>query len=140
MGDAHGSSAGPVDLLLCDTFTQVPGDGILLSLLLTQKELKIESLSATSSSPHPSFNLTDCVSCHSFKGKDPKDIGGYFTVVFYPLRGMLGSTNHRQRISRTFRTEASRDTEQNMKVARAWTEKIRQLSMEQGKGGYQWGK
>lgn len=132
MGDAHGSSAGPVDLLLCDTFTQVPGDGILLSLLLTQKELKIESLSATSSSPHPSFNLTDCVSCHSFKGKDPKDIGGYFTVVFYPLRGMLGSTNHRQRISRTFRTEASRDTEQNMKVARAWTEKIRQLSMEQG--------
>ncbi|XP_018423905.1 PREDICTED: sphingosine kinase 1 isoform X1 [Nanorana parkeri] len=133
MGDAHGPSIGPADILLCDSFTQVPGEGMVLSLLLTQKELIIQSLVATSSGyPQTSFNLVDCVSCHSFKGKDPKDIGGYFTVVFYPLRGMLGSTNYRQRICRTFRTEVSRDKEQNMKLARTWTEKIKQLSTEPG--------
>ncbi|XP_068120267.1 sphingosine kinase 1 isoform X2 [Hyperolius riggenbachi] len=74
----------------------------------------------------------DCVSCRSFRGEDPGDIGAYFTVVFYPLRGMLGTTSYRQRITRTFRTEASRDREQNLKLARTWTERIWQLSAEEG--------
>ncbi|XP_075033869.1 sphingosine kinase 1 [Mixophyes fleayi] len=125
MVDAPGSSSVPTDILLCDTFSQVPGNGVALSLLLTWKELLIQSLStASSESPHTSFLLADCVSCRSFMGKDPKDIGGYFTVIFYPLRGMLGAATYRQRISRTFRTEASRDREQNLKLAKTWTEKI----------------
>ncbi|KAM5125652.1 LOW QUALITY PROTEIN: sphingosine kinase 1-like [Mantella aurantiaca] len=132
-----GSPPTTGDVLLCDTFTPVPADGTVLSLLLTSRELTAQSLGATTSpSPAPprtSLRLADCVSCHAFRGEDPKDLGGYFTAVFYPLRGMLGSANHRKRISRTFRAEASRDKETNMKLARAWTQKIRQLSLEQGR-------
>ncbi|XP_044155651.1 sphingosine kinase 1 [Bufo gargarizans] len=133
MAEAHDLSTVPTDVLLCDTFSQVPEDGNALSLLLTRTQLFIQSLSATSSgSSRASFHLSDCISCRAFRGKDSRDIGGYFTAVFFPLRGMLGTATYRQRISRTFRTEASRAREQNMRLAKTWAQKICQLSDEQG--------
>lgn len=133
MGEAHDLSSVPSDVLLCDTFCQVPEDGNALSLLLTRTQLFIQSLSAASpGSPQTSFRLSDCLSCRAFRGKDSRDIGGYFTVIFYPHRGMLGATAYRQQISRTFRTEASRDREQNLILAKTWAQKICQLSDEQG--------
>ncbi|XP_077107931.1 sphingosine kinase 1 [Ranitomeya variabilis] len=131
MGEAPGLANVPTDILLCDTFTQVPEDGNALSLLLTRTQLCIQSLSAASAgSMQTTFHLSDCISCRAFRGKDPKDIGGYCKVIFYPLRGMLGATTYRQRISRTFRTEASRDREQNLNLAKTWAQKICQLSYE----------
>ncbi|KAG8565641.1 hypothetical protein GDO81_012932 [Engystomops pustulosus] len=133
MGEAHDFASVPTDVLLCDTFSQVPEDGNSLSLLLTRSQLFSQSLSAASSgSSRTSFQLSDCISCRAFRGKDPKDIGGYFKVIFYPLRGMLGATSYRQRITRTFRTEASRDREHNFNLAKTWAQKICQLSYEQG--------
>ncbi|KAM3923457.1 sphingosine kinase 1 [Leptodactylus fuscus] len=133
MGEAHDLASVPTDVLLCDTFSQVPEDGNALSLLLTKTQLFVQSLSAASSgSLRTSFLLSDCISCRAFRGKDPKDIGGYLKVIFYPLRGMLGATTYRQRISRTFRTEISRDREQNLNLAKTWAQKICQLSDEQG--------
>ncbi|XP_063816484.1 sphingosine kinase 1 isoform X2 [Pseudophryne corroboree] len=128
MADAPGSPSVPADILLCDTFSQVPGNGTVLSLLLTRRELIMQSLSlASPECPPTAFSLPDCVSCRAFMGKDPKDIGGYLTVTFYPLRGMLGAATCRQRISRTFRTEASRDREQNLKLAKSWAQRLWQL-------------
>ncbi|XP_069808614.1 sphingosine kinase 1 [Dendropsophus ebraccatus] len=133
MGEAHDLSRVPTDIILCDTFSQVPEDGNALSLLLTRTQLLIQSLSAASpGSSQTSFHLSDCISCRAFRGKDPRDIGGYFKVIFYPLRGLLGAATYRQRLSRTFRTEASRDREQNLNLARIWAQKICQLSDEQG--------
>ncbi|XP_056405571.1 sphingosine kinase 1 [Hyla sarda] len=137
MGEAQDVSSVPTDVVLCGTFTQVPDDGNAMSLLLSRTQLIIQSLSAataaaSSGSPHTSFQLSDCINGRAFRGKDPKDIGGYFKVVFYPVRGILGAAAYRQRISRTFRMEASRDREQNLNLARTWAQKICQLSDEQG--------
>ncbi|XP_066443601.1 sphingosine kinase 1 isoform X1 [Eleutherodactylus coqui] len=129
MGEAHDLSNVPNDVLLCDTFSQVPEDGSALSLLLTRTQLFLQSLSE---SPSTSFQLSDCVSCRAFRGKDPGDIGGYFTVIFYPLQRTLGAATYRTRVSRTFRTETTRDREQNMNLAKTWAQKICQLSGEQG--------
>ncbi|NP_001088560.1 sphingosine kinase 1 L homeolog [Xenopus laevis] len=133
MGDTQDSSSIPSEVILCDTFSLVPGTGSPLSLILTHKELLIQNLSLDAQlSPQYSLALTDCIGCRSFRGKDPTDLGGYFTAVFYPLRGKaLGTTVYRQRVSRTFRAEGSRDKEQNFNVAQSWAKKIWEMAEEQ---------
>ncbi|KAM4663796.1 sphingosine kinase 1 [Discoglossus pictus] len=131
---AGGSCSTSSVVLLCDTFSLVPNGSSAISLALTRTHLLTHNLTpGAQGPPHPPLLIADCVGCRSFKGKDSADLGGYFTAVFYPLRGgPMRSTMSRQRISRTFRTEASRDREQNLTVARTWVQKILQLAGEQG--------
>ncbi|KAM4691642.1 sphingosine kinase 1 [Rhinophrynus dorsalis] len=130
--DERGSPETPTAVILCDTFTLVPGSGSLLSLILTRTELLIQNLAPDSQGhKHPPLRLKDCIGCRSFRGKNHMDLGGYFKVVFYPLRGeLLGSVVYRQRLSWTFRTEASRDRERNLEIARTWAQTIWELAEE----------
>ncbi|XP_063315067.1 sphingosine kinase 1 [Pelobates fuscus] len=121
------------DVLLSDTFTLVPSQGLLLSLQLTKTELQVHSQPSGHHAPTSTrLFLTDCIGCRSFRGKDPTDIGGYFTVVFYPLTMGKGSTAYRQRLSRTFRAGSFQGRDQNMQVARTWVQTIQQLADQQG--------
>uniref|UniRef100_A0A8C5R609 sphingosine kinase n=1 Tax=Leptobrachium leishanense TaxID=445787 RepID=A0A8C5R609_9ANUR len=133
MEENQGSIKAPPDVVLSDTFTLVPSDGLLLPLQLTQTELLLQVHPCGRSGPSSSrFLLADCIGCHCFKGKNQSDPGGYFTVVFYTLAEGKGSTIYRQRISKTFRAGGSQDRDQNMDTARTWTQKIKQLAKPQG--------
>uniref|UniRef100_A4QNG2 sphingosine kinase n=1 Tax=Xenopus tropicalis TaxID=8364 RepID=A4QNG2_XENTR len=134
MGDTQDSPSGPSEVILCGTFTLVPGTGAPLSLILTRKELLIQTLSLDAQpSPHYSLALADCIGCRSFRGKDPTELGGYLTAAFCPLRGeALGKTIYRQRVSRTFRIEVSRDKEHNFNVAKTWANRIWEMAEDQG--------
>ncbi|XP_053309599.1 sphingosine kinase 1 [Spea bombifrons] len=133
MEPGSGSLKGSSEVLLCDTFTLVGSGDFVVSLLLTRSEFLIQSLSdGPRGPPSTSCFLTDLIGCRSFRGKEKSDIGGYFTVVFYPLIGDSGSALYRQRVSRTFRKAISQDKEENLNIARTWAQKIRQLAEQKG--------
>lgn len=133
MEENHGSLKASSDVVLTDTFTLVPSDGLVLHLLLTQTELLLQVHPCGRLGPSSTrFLLADCIGCRCFKGNDQNDPGGYLTVVFYPLTGGKGSMFYRQQISRTFRVGASQDRDQNMDIARTWTQEIKQLAKPQG--------
>ncbi|KAG8446090.1 hypothetical protein GDO86_013817 [Hymenochirus boettgeri] len=133
MGENQAAPRDPGEFILSATFTLVPDDGSLLSLILTRRELLIQNLRLDpQTNVMCSHLLADCVGCHSFRGKDSKDLGGYFTAVFYPLKNGMTGRDYRQRESWTFRTEFSQDQDENYNLVRSWTEKISQMVEDQG--------
>ncbi|KAM8946939.1 sphingosine kinase 1 [Pelodytes ibericus] len=125
MEKVHMSPKASSDVLLSDTFTLVPSDGVVASLTLTQTELLIQSMPCAAQEPtNTQLYLSDCTGCRCFRGKEQSDIGGYFSVVFYPLTVARGSAVYRQRLSRTFRAGVTEERVQNMQIARTWAQKI----------------
>ncbi|XP_029456287.1 sphingosine kinase 1 [Rhinatrema bivittatum] len=122
---------GVPEVLLCGECTQVPGPKGRYALSLTATHLHLQWLEQAPESPGCLLSLADCIGCCAFKGRDPADPGGYFSVFWYPLKKKWWrSLEARQREAKTFRLETCRDPKENLKTAERWAEKIRELSVQ----------
>ncbi|XP_030064057.1 sphingosine kinase 1 [Microcaecilia unicolor] len=120
---------GTTQVLLYGEVTQVPGPSGRYALTLTPTELHLQQIQPAPESRGYVLSLADCIGCCSFKGKDPTDLGAYFSVFCYPVKKKWWrSRAARQREAKTFRLEPCRDLEENLKTAERWATKIRELS------------
>ncbi|XP_062495776.1 sphingosine kinase 1 [Pezoporus occidentalis] len=119
---------GPV--LLQGVFGAGPGPGAAsCSLVLTARELQVRrpgGSSGGSAGPDAALRLADCVSSAAFPAAAA---AACFSVVCYPLRGPRWCSPARQRLERTFRVYRGPDAEGNLRIAQAWSRRIRELSV-----------
>lgn len=104
-----------------------PG-GAACSLALTARELQVRrpgGSSGGSAGPDAALRLADCVGSSAF----PSAAAACFSLVCYPLRGPRWGSPARQRLERTFRVSLGPDAEDNLRIAQAWSRRIRELSV-----------
>lgn len=118
---------GPV--LLQGIFGAGPtAGGAACSLALTARELQVRrpgGSSGGSAGPDAALRLADCVGSSAF----PAAAAACFSLVCYPLRGPRWGSPARQRLERTFRVSLGPDAEDNLRIAQAWSRRIRELSV-----------
>lgn len=119
---------GPV--LLQGIFGAGPTPGAAAcSLALTARELQVRrpgGSSGGSAGPDAALRLADCVGSAAFPAAAA---AACFSLVCYPLRGPRWGSPARQRLERTFRVSLGPDAEGNLRIAQAWSRRIRELSV-----------
>ncbi|XP_030317822.1 sphingosine kinase 1 isoform X2 [Calypte anna] len=120
---------GPV--LLQGVFGAGPSPGAAsCSLALTPRELQVRgpggSCGGSSAGPDAALRLADCVGSAAFPAAPS---AACFSLVCYPLRGPRWGSPARQRLERTFRVCLAPDAEGNLRIAQAWSRRIRELSV-----------
>ncbi|KAM6049778.1 sphingosine kinase 1 [Theristicus caerulescens] len=119
---------GPV--LLQGIFGAGPSPGAAAcSLALTARELQVRrpgGSSGGSAGPDAALRLADCVGSAAFPAAAA---AACFSLVCYPLRGPRWGSPARQRLERTFRVCLGPDAEGNLRIAQAWSRRIRELSV-----------
>lgn len=99
------------------------------SLVLTARELQVRrppGSSGGSPGPDAALRLADCVGSVAFPAAAA---AACFSVVCYPVRGPRWGSPARQRLERTFRVCQGPDAEGNLRIAQAWSRRIRELSV-----------
>ncbi|XP_064584475.1 sphingosine kinase 1 isoform X1 [Zonotrichia leucophrys gambelii] len=119
---------GPV--LLQGIFGAGPAPGAAAcSLSLTARELQVRragGCSGGSAGPDAALRLADCVGSAAFPAAAA---AACFSLVCYPLRGPRWGPPSRQRLERTFRVSRGPDAEGNLRIAQAWSRRIRELAV-----------
>ncbi|XP_076209990.1 sphingosine kinase 1 [Aptenodytes patagonicus] len=119
---------GPV--LLQGIFGAGPTPGAAAcSLALTARELQVRrpgGSSGGSAGPDAALRLADCVGSAAFPAAAA---AACFSLVCYPFRGPRWGSPARQRLERTFRVSLGPDAEGNLRIAQAWSRRIRELSV-----------
>ncbi|XP_059684278.1 sphingosine kinase 1 [Gavia stellata] len=119
---------GPV--LLQGIFGAGPSPGAAsCSLALTARELQVRrpgGSSGGSAGPDAALRLADCVGSAAFPAAAA---AACFSLVCYPFRGPRWGSPARQRLERTFRVSQGPDAEGNLRIAQAWSRRIRELSV-----------
>ncbi|KAM7035351.1 LOW QUALITY PROTEIN: sphingosine kinase 1 [Acridotheres tristis] len=119
---------GPV--LLQGIFGAGPAPGAAAcSLTLTARELQVRragGCSGGSAGPDAALRLADCVGSAAFPAAAA---AACFSLVCYPLRGPRWGPPARQRLERTFRVSQGPDAEGNLRIAQAWSRRIRELAV-----------
>lgn len=119
---------GPV--LLQGVFGAGPTPGATVySLALTARELQVRRpgcSSGGSAGPDAALRLADCVGSSAFPAAVP---AACFSLVCYPLRGSRWGSPSRQRLERTFNVCLAPDAEGNLRIAQAWSRRIRELAV-----------
>lgn len=119
---------GPV--LLQGVFGAGPTPGAAAcSLALTARELQVRrpgGPSGGSAGPDAALRLADCVGSAAFPAAAA---AACFSLVCYPVRGPRWGSPARQRLERTFRVCLGPDAEGNLRIAQAWSRRIRELSV-----------
>lgn len=120
---------GPV--LLQGIFGSGPAPGAAAcSLSLTARELQVRragGCSGGSAGPDAALRLADCVGSAAFPSAS--SAAACFSLVCYPLRGPRWGPPARQRLERTFRVCRGPDAEGNLRIAQAWSRRIRELAV-----------
>ncbi|XP_030143210.4 sphingosine kinase 1 [Taeniopygia guttata] len=119
---------GPV--LLQGIFGAGPAPGAAAcSLWLTARELQVRRAGGCpggSAGADASLRLADCVGSAAFPAAAA---AACFSLVCYPLRGPRWGPPARQRLERTFRVSRAPDAEGNLRIAQAWSRRIRELAV-----------
>ncbi|XP_066056527.1 sphingosine kinase 1 isoform X1 [Chamaea fasciata] len=119
---------GPV--LLQGVFGAGPAPGAAAcSLSLTARELQVRRAGGCpggSAGPDAALRLADCVGSAAFPAAAA---AACFSLVCYPLRGPRWGPPARQRLERTFRVSRGPDAEGNLRIAQAWSRRIRELAV-----------
>lgn len=119
---------GPV--LLQGIFGAGPAPGAAAcSLSLTARELQVRRAGGCpggSAGPDAALRLADCVGSAAFPAAAA---AACFSLVCYPLRGPRWGPPARQRLERTFRVSRGPDAEGNLRIAQAWSRRIRELAV-----------
>lgn len=110
-------------VLLRGRFSPGPSPGLVsCSVALTERELQV----LRPGGPDAALRLADCVGSAAF----PSGPGAAcFSLVGYPFRKARWGSPARQRLQRTFRVSQHPDAEENLRIAQAWSQRIRELSL-----------
>ncbi|XP_035198620.1 sphingosine kinase 1 isoform X1 [Oxyura jamaicensis] len=97
------------------------------ALALTERELQVLRPDGTGAA----LPLADCVGSAAFPSSSPasSSSAACFSVVCYPFRKGRWGSPARQRLQRTFRVAHGPDAEGNLRIAQAWSQRIRELSV-----------
>lgn len=117
-------------MLLQGTFGAGSSPGApVCSVVLTARELQVRrpgGSSEGSAGPDAALRLADCVGSAAFPAAFP---AACFSLVFYPFRGPRWGSPARQRLERTFRVCLVPDAEDNLRIAQAWSRRVRELAV-----------
>ncbi|XP_029914262.1 sphingosine kinase 1 [Myripristis murdjan] len=118
--------------VLYGEFTDTLNDRVRYSVSLTESALAIQKISSSPGRTKVVFNLTDCIGCRAYRGRDSTDIGAYFSAYFYPFkRRWMSSGVARQRVEQCFRVALVQDPVANLQEAERWAHAIRDASVQQ---------
>lgn len=92
------------------------------SVALTERELQV----LRPGGPDAALRLADCVGSAAFPSGPA---AACFSLVGYPFRKARWGSPARQRLQRTFRVSQHPDAEENLRIAQAWSQRIRELSL-----------
>ncbi|XP_078510720.1 sphingosine kinase 1 [Lissotriton helveticus] len=119
------SAGASPEVLLCGSFTQVPGPPVEYALTLTTSALYVQRLKGTAGVTEE-LRHSDCLGSWALRPPPTDPLGYYFTVTTYPPVGRRG---RRLELCRTFRAGGSPDPEENRQSAEKWARRITQLAV-----------
>lgn len=110
-------------VLLRGRFSPGPSPGpAAWSVALTERELQV----LRPGGPDAALRLADCVGSAAFPSGPA---AACFSLVGYPFRKARWGSPARQRLQRTFRVSQHPNAEENLRIAQAWSQRIRELSL-----------
>ncbi|XP_067859878.1 sphingosine kinase 1 [Heptranchias perlo] len=115
-------------VLLGGEFAIWPNKKVKFAVSLTSTELGARRVRPRPWSRRLLLPLTDCIGCRCHEPDTDTDSAAYFTVYAYPFKKKArGSAQVRERFSKTFRVDGSRNYPENREEAEKWTAAIKSL-------------